>query len=89
MTALGFNVWQNVRVFGRDLQGAIEFVASDIMLPVGGLLIAIFAGYFLSRDIARSQLSHLTKAGFAIWRFLICIVAPALVLVVLGFKLLG
>jgi NSS family neurotransmitter:Na+ symporter len=89
VTALGFNVWQNVRVFGRDLQGAIEFVASDLMLPIGGLLIAIFAGYFLSRDIARKQLSHLSDAGFAIWRFLICIVAPVLVLVVLGFKLLG
>lgn len=89
VTALGFNVWQNVRVFGRDLQGAIEFVASDLMLPIGGLLIAIFAGYFLSRDIARKQLSHLSDAGFAIWRFLICIVAPVLVLVVLGFKLFG
>lgn len=89
ITALGFNVWQNVKVFGRDLQGAIEFVASDMMLPVGGLLIAIFAGYVLKREIARGELSHLNEIGFAVWRFLICVVAPVLVLVVLGFKLFG
>lgn len=89
VTALGFNVWQNVRVFGRDLQGAIEFVASDIMLPVGGLLIAIFAGYVLSQKITREQLSHLGDFGFQAWRFLICIIAPVLVLIVLAAKLLG
>ena len=89
MTALGFNVWQNVRVFGRDLQGAIEFVASDIMLPVGGLLIALFAGYVLSQKITREQLSHLGGFGFQAWRFLICIIAPVLVLIVLAAKLLG
>ena len=89
VTALGFNVWQNVRVFGRDLQGAIEFVASDIMLPVGGLLIALFAGYVLSRNITRGELSHLTDGGYKAWRFLICIIAPVLVLIVLAAKLLG
>jgi NSS family neurotransmitter:Na+ symporter len=94
VTALGFNVWKEVKYTSangssKDLQGMVEFVASDLMLPIGGLLIAIFAGYFLSREISRSELSHLSKAGFAIWRFLICIVAPVLVLIVLGAKILG
>jgi len=95
LTALGFNVLKDVKYTSadgqttRDIQGMVEFVASDLMLPIGGLLIAIFAGYVLSREIARSQLSQLSRAGFAIWRFLICIVAPVLVLVVLGFKLFG
>ncbi|HEU0153790.1 MAG TPA: hypothetical protein VFQ84_10665, partial [Arenimonas sp.] len=94
VTALGFNVWKHVTYTSangstKDLQGMVEFVASDMMLPVGGLLIAIFAGYFLDREIARSELSQLSKAGFAIWRFLTCIVAPVLVLIVLGAKIIG
>jgi NSS family neurotransmitter:Na+ symporter len=95
LTALGFNVLKDINYTSadgkttKDIQGMVEFVASDLMLPIGGLLIAIFAGYILNREIARSQLSQLSKAGFAIWRFLICIVAPVLVLVVLGFKVLG
>src|SRR5690606_35942359 len=47
VTLRGFNVWSEVRIGGRDLQGAIEFVASDLLLPIGGLLIALYAGWVL------------------------------------------
>jgi NSS family neurotransmitter:Na+ symporter len=89
VTALGFNVWQGVTVFGRDLQGAIEFVASDLLLPIGGLLIAVFAGWFMRRETTRGELSHLSEGGYGLWQVLIRFVAPALVLVVLAAKLIG
>ncbi|HEX5755058.1 MAG TPA: sodium-dependent transporter [Arenimonas sp.] len=84
VTALSFNVWQQVRVMGRDLQGAIEYLASDLMLPIGGLLIAVFTGWFLSRDTSRGELSHLSDGAFAGWLWLVRVVAPALVLLVLA-----
>lgn len=89
VTALGFNVWASVRIFGRDLQGAVEFIASDLMLPVGGLLIAIYAAWFLRKEITRGELSHLGDTGFGIWKFLCGVLAPALVLVILYMKLFG
>lgn len=89
VTALGFNVWASVRVFGRDLQGAVEFIASDLMLPIGGLLIALFATWFLRKEISRGELADLGNGGYAAWKFLCGILAPGLVLVILYMKLFG
>lgn len=84
VTALSFNVWQQVRILGRDLQGAIEYLASDLMLPIGGLLISVFVGWFLSQKITREELSHLSDGTYTAWLWLVRIVAPALVLIVLA-----
>jgi NSS family neurotransmitter:Na+ symporter len=37
--------WADVRVGGRDLFGLVDFVSGDILLPVSGILIALFAGW--------------------------------------------
>lgn len=89
VTALGFNVWSSVRVFDRDLQGAVEYIASDLMLPIGGLLIALFAAWVLRKEISQGELSDLGKTGFGLWKILCGIVAPGLVLVILYMKLFG
>ena len=83
VTVLSLNVWNTVRIGGRDLQGAIEFVASDLLLPIGGMLIAVFAGWFLSRNLSRSELSQLSDSQYGIWLWLVRIVSPILVLAVL------
>lgn len=84
VTVLSFNVWSQVRVLGRDLQGAIEFLASDLLLPVGGLLIALFAGWVLDRRITREELRHLPDGAYTVWRWLVRVVSPVLVLIILA-----
>jgi NSS family neurotransmitter:Na+ symporter len=37
--------WSNVRVGERDLFGLVDFVSGSILLPVGGILVALFAGW--------------------------------------------
>jgi NSS family neurotransmitter:Na+ symporter len=37
--------WADVRVRGRDLFGLVDFVSGDILLPLGGILVALFAGW--------------------------------------------
>ncbi|MFP5374734.1 MAG: sodium-dependent transporter, partial [Gammaproteobacteria bacterium] len=76
-------VWSGVRILDRDIMTFIEFIANDLMLPLGGLLIALFAGWALNATILREQLSEMPPALFAAWRWLMRIVAPALVLIVL------
>lgn len=84
ITVLSFNVWSHIRVFGRDLQGAIEFVASDLFLPVGGMLIALFTGWALRQSIVREEMSGLSNGMYQVWLWLLRLVVPALVLVVLA-----
>ncbi|MGV8942321.1 MAG: sodium-dependent transporter [Lysobacter sp.] len=83
VTVFSFNIWSHIRVLDRDLMGLIELVANDIMLPLGGLLIALFAGWALKETILREQLAGMPPALFTAWRWVVRIVAPLLVLMVL------
>ncbi len=44
-TVLGYSVLSDVTFLGFDLLDTYDWIANAIMLPVGGLLTAIFAGY--------------------------------------------
>lgn len=81
-SVLSFNVWSDVSIFGRGIMDFLEFIANDLMLPLGGMLIAIFAGWFMSKRISRDQL-ELSETGYTIWLWVVRVVSPALVLVVL------
>jgi NSS family neurotransmitter:Na+ symporter len=48
------------------------------MLPLGGLLIAIFVGFIVKRNIVLNEL-NMSAAKFAIWRLLVRYVAPVAV----------
>ncbi|TDK22306.1 sodium-dependent transporter [Luteimonas aestuarii] len=83
LSVLSLNVWSGVRIFDRDIMGFIELIANDLMLPLGGLLIALFTGWVLNRTVLREQLSEMPEWLFNAWRWLLRVVAPLLVLVVL------
>ena len=84
-SVFSLNIWSEVTIGGKDIMGAIEYVAADIMLPVGGLLIALFAGWVLSRTITREELDEkMPDWGFQAWLWLTRIFTPLMILVVLG-----
>jgi len=83
VTVFSFNIWSHIRLLDRDLMGVIELVANDTMLPLGGLLIALFAGWALKETILREQLAGMPAGLFTAWRWMVRILAPLLVLMVL------
>ena len=64
-------------------------LTNNIMLPVGGLLIALFVGWFVSRDSAEDELNPGNSATFGLWRFAIRYLVPPSVLVILYFGITG
>ncbi len=60
----------------------LDFIASNILLPLGGLLIALFAGWQLRPDMLRQQLADMPEAAFRSWRVVIRYIAPAGVVLV-------
>jgi NSS family neurotransmitter:Na+ symporter len=64
---------------------ATDYIASNLLLPVGGLLTAVFAGWIVTRDAAREELGMGDGAVFRAWRFLIRYVAP----IAIGFMLIA
>lgn len=82
-TALSFNHWSGFTILGNTFQGAVEYLASNILLPVGGLFIAVFAGWIMPRMVSRDETSALSNWQYAVWLTLVRFVAPVLVLIVL------
>lgn len=46
------------RLFGRSLFDSFDYMSSNILLPIGGLLIAIYVGYRVSSDSLKAELSN-------------------------------
>jgi neurotransmitter:Na+ symporter, NSS family len=82
-SVLSFNLLADFRPLGfleifRDMTiyDVTDYIASNVLLPVGGMLTAIFAGWFVTRDAAREELGLRHDLVFHAWRFLIRFIAP-------------
>ncbi|PQP84267.1 sodium-dependent transporter [Paenibacillus sp. PCH8] len=79
-SALSMGLVPEFNINGTNLFDWMDFAASNIMLPVGGLLVTIFAGYFWK---TAAEASGLRSGWFRVWLFMLRYVAPVLVLLVL------
>jgi len=61
----------------------LDILTANIMLPIGGILIAIFAGWIMSREASRDELEMGEDKAYKTWRVLTRYVAPALVGIVI------
>ncbi len=79
---LSFNVWKNVH-FAHHLTvfDIATNLPTDILLPLGGLGFALFAGWVLSKAATREEINT-TAFAYKLWRFLIRYIAPAGILVI-------
>lgn len=75
-TVFSFNLWSEVKWFGKTLFELVDFLTANLMLPVGGVLVALFAGWIMQREISKSELEMGEGPAFDIWRVLVRYVAP-------------
>ncbi|MFP4396606.1 MAG: sodium-dependent transporter, partial [Desulfonatronovibrio sp.] len=54
---LGYNLLGDVSFLGMDILDTYDFIASDILLPLGGLLTAVFAGYIWTSKKACEEMN--------------------------------
>ena len=88
LSTLSYNHWADVTVFGSSLSAVIDFLPNQVFLPLGGLLIAVFAGYVLPRAVSAAGLGLPVRA-FSAWHGLLRYVAAPAVLVILVSGLFG
>lgn len=86
--ALSFSSWADVHVFGMTLDAFLDFLPNQIMLPVGGLLIAVFAGWMLPRAVVDAAIGTQSQV-FSLWIVLIRYFMPPIVFAILLFGLLS
>lgn len=75
-SVLSFNEWGEYKLFGKTFFDSLDFLTSNIMLPLGGMLIAIFVGWFMSSDMIREELKMKNDMLFSVWRFVLRFISP-------------
>jgi NSS family neurotransmitter:Na+ symporter len=91
----GSPVLSKINLIGRPstagVFGTLDYLASNWFLPVGGLLIALFTGWVLTRKESRHELEqgHGRMAAYPGWLFVIRFVAPAAVGAIIVSVILG
>ncbi len=83
-TVLSFNDWADRSVLlGMNPFNALDFLVTNILLPLGGLLTAIFVGWIMRPEILRRSLHHENRKLFVAWLFVLRYISPLAVWIVL------
>jgi NSS family neurotransmitter:Na+ symporter len=80
-TVLSFNLWSDITFLAGTIFDNVEYLTENLMLPLGGVLIAIFAGWVMSRGSTAEELGLGTGVLYKLWLFFIRYIAPAAVVV--------
>ena len=88
-TVFSFNAWADLHIVGEmTFFDFFDFVTQKVMLPLGGLLIAVFTAWVLPKKIVQAQLKLPGgRPVEVLWEVLIRVVAPLGVLAVFGYTL--
>lgn len=87
-TVVSFNVAEDVHIFmGKNIFDSLDYLTANIMLPLGGLLVAIFAGWTMKRTVVEKELNMSSYGLYALWTITIRLVSPAAVIIVMTWTL--
>jgi len=82
-SVLSFNLWSDVFLIGKmTFFDTVDYLSQNIMLPLGGLLIALFVGYVAPKDLVRDELGITSGLANVLWNVSIKVIAPLGVLAV-------
>ncbi|MBE0673263.1 MAG: sodium-dependent transporter, partial [Bacteroidales bacterium] len=83
--SLSMGLTSNIKLFGLNTFDLFNTTTANILLPLGGLLIVIFLGWFFPASDVKDELSNggLLKARwFFLYRFIIRFIAPIAITIV-------
>jgi NSS family neurotransmitter:Na+ symporter len=75
-TVFSFNAWVNVKIFGRTFFELLDYLTANLMLPIGGFAMAVFAGWIMKREHTEVEL-EMSGAVYRAWSIAIKYIAPA------------
>ncbi|MBK1885220.1 sodium-dependent transporter [Marinobacter sp. DY40_1A1] len=92
---LSLNLWSGfaplgwiTMLEGKTIFDLLDFFTANIMLPLGGLLVAVFAGWIMSRKAMEEELA-LSKPMFNLWFITVRFITPVAVGTVFVYNLVG
>ena len=70
------NIWEGVTFAGMTIFGLIDYVTAQILMPLGGILIALFVGWRMQVPTLKEELPLMGPVLFLVWIWMIRVVAP-------------
>ena len=83
-----YSTLSDVEIFGRSIFDFTDFIVSNVLLPVGNLLIAIFVMHVVDKQLVKKELLEGSKMGegfYKTYRLLMTFVVPTVIVIVLGY----
>ena len=81
-SVFSFNLLADTTFLAGTIFDNVDYMTSNIMLPLGGLIIAIFAGWIMCRNSTADELGG-AGTTYKVWRVLTRFVAPVGILFIL------
>ena len=84
ISALTFSSWSSHKLMEQSLAFWVEYVPNQVMLPVGGLLIATLVAWRMPLSISEDELNFGNSQWFWVWsRLMRFVVVPAVFIILL------
>ncbi len=84
-TTLSFGPLKNAAIFKKSIFDSCDFLATNILLPLGAFFIVVFLGWFYDKKQTKDELSNhgtLKVRLFPLFMFIIRFIAPLAILLV-------
>ena len=84
-SALSSGALADIAIFGNNIFDATDFLVSNIMLPLGSLLIALFIIHRMDRSLVHEQFTIGSTGNvqlYPVWRVLMTFVVPVTIIIV-------
>lgn len=82
LCALSFGPLSDFTIGGLTVFNLFDYVASNIIMPVGGMLVSVFTGWILRRRVIESELSPIPRRLLGVLIFCLRYVAPGAIAVI-------
>ena len=56
--SLSFGPWKELTLFDKDIFDLFDYTVTKFLMPLGGLLITLFVGWYLDRKLVEQQLTN-------------------------------
>jgi len=82
-SAMSFGVLEHIRIGRHGILDAIDAGVSNFLLPIGGVLVAVFVGWRVARAVALREADLAGCRLGALWLWLLRILVPVTILAIL------
>ena len=85
ISALSVGAVEGLGVFGKSVMDCLDYLTSNLLMPVGAFCTSIFLGWFVPRSLLRNEFTNwgtVSVMFFQLWLFAIRFVCPVCIMII-------